>query len=276
MSRISCDSTPCGSVYASILSSAASRTSPGESTSALVIARFSRPSCARCVAPSARAVADADDADRRESERLAFGEEAALDGREQRLGHRVAAARAADQDRIAVLDQSCRFVCRDLFHGSAQVVFDVRANDRSKLASADSPSASRGSCPTRRASCRRSVRRPRRVRSEFAQRRRRRRRRAMQRPSAQRTPSPGRLTMRFGPIASPATSCSAISDSIARRGDDSQSRSCSPTGQTAASPFSGSRMMPLANDDAAWFGRPGRTLIVGRRATRPSTKPLRV
>src|SRR5262249_24472776 len=36
---------------ASILSSAARRTRPGESTSALVIARLSSPSCARCVAP---------------------------------------------------------------------------------------------------------------------------------------------------------------------------------------------------------------------------------
>ena len=63
-----------------------------------------------------RAVADADDADRRQPLRLAFGEEAPLDRGEQRFGHRVPAARAADQDRIAVLDQSRRFVCRDLFH----------------------------------------------------------------------------------------------------------------------------------------------------------------
>ena len=53
MSRISCDNAPCGSVYASILFSAANVTSPGESTSALVIALFSNPSCARWLAPSA-------------------------------------------------------------------------------------------------------------------------------------------------------------------------------------------------------------------------------
>ncbi len=32
----------------------------------------------------------------------------------------------------------------------------------------------------------------------------------------------------------------------------------------------------MSNDEAAALGRPGRTLIVGRRSTRPSTKPRRV
>ena len=35
-------------------------------------------------------------------------------------------------------------------------------------------------------------------------------------------------------------------------------------------------MIPLANEDAAAFGRPGRTLMVGSLSTRPSTNPLRV
>ena len=35
-------------------------------------------------------------------------------------------------------------------------------------------------------------------------------------------------------------------------------------------------MMPLANDDAALFGLPGRTVTVGSRSERPSMKPLRV
>ena len=48
------------------------------------------------------------------------------------------------------------------------------------------------------------------------------------------------------------------------------------TGQIASTPASGSRMMPLANDDAALFGLPGRTVTVGRRRLRPSMKPLRV
>ena len=59
-------------------------------------------------------------------------------------------------------------------------------------------------------------------------------------------------------------------------GDSSHKRVFALTGQTAGSPFNGSRMMPLANEEAAAFGRPGRTLIVGNRSTRPSMKPLRV
>jgi hypothetical protein len=47
-------------------------------------------------------------------------------------------------------------------------------------------------------------------------------------------------------------------------------------GTRASTPDSGSRMMPLANDDAALLGLPGRTVIVGRRSERPSMKPLRV
>jgi len=48
------------------------------------------------------------------------------------------------------------------------------------------------------------------------------------------------------------------------------------TGQIASTPASGSRMMPLANEEAALFGLPGRTVTVGRRRLRPSMKPLRV
>ena len=47
------------------------------------------------------------------------------------------------------------------------------------------------------------------------------------------------------------------------------------TGQIASTPASGSRMIPEKNDDAAPFGRPGRTVTVIRRAERPSMKPLR-
>ena len=43
------------------------------------------------------------------------------------------------------------------------------------------------------------------------------------------------------------------------------------TGHGASTPDSGSRMMPLANDDAALFGFPGRTVTVGRRRLRPSS-----
>ncbi len=41
-------------------------------------------------------------------------------------------------------------------------------------------------------------------------------------------------------------------------------------------PLSGSRITPLKADEAAALGLPGRTITVGSRAERPSTKPLRV
>ena len=48
------------------------------------------------------------------------------------------------------------------------------------------------------------------------------------------------------------------------------------TGQIASTPDSGSRMIPLANEEAARLGLPGRTTIVGRRSDRPSMNPLRL
>ena len=48
------------------------------------------------------------------------------------------------------------------------------------------------------------------------------------------------------------------------------------TGQMASTPASGSRTMPLANDDAALLGLPGRTQIAGRRKPTPSRMPRRV
>ena len=67
-----------------------------------------------------------------------------------------------------------------------------------------------------------------------------------------------------------------IRQSITVAGDSTQSRASGSTGQIASSPLRGSRTTPLANDDAAAFGRPGRTVIVGSRITRPSMKPRRV
>ncbi len=66
------------------------------------------------------AIADAHDAHRGQSARLAFGQESPLHRGEQGLGHRMAAARSAEEDRVAVLDQCRCFVCRDFFHGSGQ------------------------------------------------------------------------------------------------------------------------------------------------------------
>ena len=63
---------------------------------------------------------------------------------------------------------------------------------------------------------------------------------------------------------------------IARSGDISHSTVSGDTGQTAPIPARGSRMMPLANEEAARFGLPGRTTTVGMRRLRPSTKPCRL
>ena len=48
------------------------------------------------------------------------------------------------------------------------------------------------------------------------------------------------------------------------------------TGSNASCPASGSRMMPEKKPDAALFGLPGRTQIVGRRMPTPSRNPLPV
>jgi hypothetical protein len=63
--------------------------------------------------------------------------------------------------------------------------------------------------------------------------------------------------------------------SVTRRGDSNHTPVSGSTGQSHGSPFSGSRRMLLANDDAAAFGFPARTTIVGSRNERPSMKPLR-
>ena len=52
-------------------------------------------------------------------------------------------------------------------------------------------------------------------------------------------------------------------------------RVSSGTGQTDSMPASGSRMMPLTNDDNAEFGWPGRTVTVASRTAMPSTNPRR-
>ena len=67
-----------------------------------------------------------------------------------------------------------------------------------------------------------------------------------------------------------------MKQSVTVAGDSIQTRVEAGTGQTETSPFSGSRMIPLANDDRAAFGLPARTLIVGRRSERPSMNPRRV
>lgn len=93
--------------------------------------------------------------------------------------------------------------------------------------------------------------------------------------SRTRTLMPGRLSVRNAPNAEAGSVAAWMKLLTTAAGLESHSASSAFTGHTACSPCSGSRMMPLANDEAALFGLPGRTLMVGRRSTRPSTKPLR-
>ena len=72
-----------------------------------------------------RAIADPDDAHRSEPARLRLREKATLDRRQQCFRHGMAAPRAADQDRVAVLDELCRFVRSDLFHGPHVVLMQI-------------------------------------------------------------------------------------------------------------------------------------------------------
>lgn len=80
---------------------------------------------------------------------------------------------------------------------------------------------------------------------------------------------PGRLTLRQSPVAGSLAASRKFATTVA--GLESQRRRSGLTGQMAFSPCSGSRMMLLTNDEAARFGLPGRTQMVGRRSTRPST-----
>ncbi|MNC90136.1 hypothetical protein D3C83_61980 [compost metagenome] len=58
-------------------------------------------------------------------------------------------------------------------------------------------------------------------------------------------------------------------------GESSQTPVSGATGHSDTSPASGSRMMPLAKDEAAAFGLPARTTMVGSLSDRPSRNPLR-
>jgi hypothetical protein len=63
-----------------------------------------------------RPIADANNADRCKSSRPAFRLEAPLDRGEQGFGHGMTATGTTDQDRVAILHQSSRFVRRNFFH----------------------------------------------------------------------------------------------------------------------------------------------------------------
>ena len=86
---------------------------------------------------------------------------------------------------------------------------------------------------------------------------------------------PGRLSARR-PCSNAVSSVAAwAKNPAAERGLANQWRVLSAAGKMASCPFSGSRMMPEKNEDAAAFGLPGRTQIVGRRIDTPSMNPLR-
>src|SRR5258706_14031645 len=85
---------------------------------------------------------------------------------------------------------------------------------------------------------------------------------------------PGRFTTRVVGHADAGRSCAWMNASTTRRGERIQTPVVSGTGQSTFTPESGSRMMLLANDDAARIRLPGRTTIVGRGSDRPPTEPL--
>ena len=67
-----------------------------------------------------------------------------------------------------------------------------------------------------------------------------------------------------------------MNHAIALRGEQIQTANSGGTGQLVSSPSKGSRTTAETKDDAALFGRPGRTITVGRRMFTASRKPLRV
>ena len=80
------------------------------------------------------AVPDAHDAHRRETKRLAFGEETTFDRSQQCLGHGVAASRSTNQYRVAILEEVCRFVRCYLFHRLCHFLSLVGRNDQKRNA----------------------------------------------------------------------------------------------------------------------------------------------
>merc|ERR1712093_269004 len=58
-------------------------------------------------------------------------------------------------------------------------------------------------------------------------------------------------------------------------GEQTKTLKSKGTGQTDFSPFRGSRTIPLAYEDNAVLGAPGRTMIVGSRTVRASIHPRR-
>ncbi len=84
------------------------------------------------------------------------------------------------------------------------------------------------------------------------------------------------VSARRGPTLAVSIVAAWRMNSTAARGEACQCITLSETGSTASWPASGSRMMLEKKPDAALFGLPGRTQMVGSRRLMPSRKPLRL
>jgi hypothetical protein len=87
---------------------------------------------------------------------------------------------------------------------------------------------------------------------------------------------PGSVRPRSWPKASDGMAAVLTKASITRRGERMNIVESRLTGQIASWPAKGSRMIELAKVEAALFGLPGRTTMVGSLSERPSMKPFRV
>ena len=88
--------------------------------------------------------------------------------------------------------------------------------------------------------------------------------------------TPGIVRQRCRPRSTVSRAAAWTRKPTPDRGDANQCRTSVGTGNVASSPLSGSRMMLEKKPDAAWFGLPGRTQIVGRRRPMPSMNPRRL
>ena len=85
--------------------------------------------------------------------------------------------------------------------------------------------------------------------------------------------TPGIIKHLWSPRSDVFNVAACIKNPIADFGDAKKFVNSFPAGRTASSPMSGSRMMFENRPDAALFGKPGRTQIVGRRIPIPSRNP---
>ena len=118
ISRMSCESTPCGNEYDSISFASTSAPRRGSLPMLLPIVRRMQPGQAELGEAAVGEVADADDADRRQVARPALLREHRRQLVDEPLRQRVPGAGAADHDRAAVANEPDRLAdADDLAHG---------------------------------------------------------------------------------------------------------------------------------------------------------------